>query len=113
MELPQNFSRIGNGAIQNVAGITLSVKALMPRLHERRTFHASAFFSNVNRLWLRVGYVAAMLTEEWTSCDSRNCSILVFASRQIYPTLVVMAQLATCLASRWLSITRCLQADSD
>jgi len=64
----------------------------MPRLHERRTFHAFALFSNVNRLWLSVGYVAAMLTEGWTSSGIRNLSVFVFASRQIYQTHVLMAQ---------------------
>jgi hypothetical protein len=51
----------------------------MPRLRERRTFDATALFSNIDRLWLRVGYVAVVLTEEWTSCGSRNCSVFVFA----------------------------------
>jgi hypothetical protein len=65
---------------------------MWPRLHERRIFHASALFSNVNILWLRVGYVAAVLTEEWRGVELESVHLSCSASRQIYPTHVVMAQ---------------------
>ena len=64
----------------------------MTSLHERSTFPASALFIDINRLWLRVGYVTAMPTEMWTVCGITNCSVFVFASRKIYLTRAVMAQ---------------------
>lgn len=64
----------------------------MPRLHDRRTFQASALFSNVNRLWISVGYVAAMLPQQWTSCGIMNRSVFVLASRRIYQAHVLIAQ---------------------
>jgi hypothetical protein len=60
----------------------------MPRLHER-TFHASALFSNANRLWR---YVAAMLTEERRGVELGFVHLSYSASPQIYPTHVVVAQ---------------------
>jgi hypothetical protein len=77
MQLPQNFPRIGNGALWRVAGTMLSVGTVMPRPHERRTFQAPALLSNVNRLSPRVDYVAPMMTEAWESCKSRNSSFFV------------------------------------
>jgi hypothetical protein len=65
---------------------------MMPRLHERRIFHAPSLFSNVNKLWLRVGYVVAVLTEEWRSVELGSVHLSCSASRQIYLTHVVMAQ---------------------